>query len=77
MNRKHTGSAEEPQPMSKDKERQFSRYSVIGLTIAAVIYTIYAFWLGNYHTRETALLGWFAATWAWWFWLFEQRKVKR
>lgn len=76
MNHKNPGMAEEPKPISKEEERQFYRYSALGWTIAAVLYTTYAFWKGNHQTKETALLGWLIATWSWGYWIYERRKAK-
>ena len=77
VNRKNPGLAEEPKPISKEEERSFYLYAALSWSLAASLYTIYAFWKGNPHTQETALLGWFLATWSWGYWLYERRKANR
>ncbi len=77
VNRKNPGLIEEPKPISKEEESQFIRYSALGWTVAAFLYTAFAFWKGNHHTQETALLGWLMAALSWGFWLYEQHKAKR
>jgi len=77
VNRKNPGLAEEPKPISKEEERSFYLYTALSWSLVASLYTIYAFWKGNPHTQEIALLGWFLATWSWGYWLYERRKANR
>lgn len=75
-NRKNPGSVEE-EPMSKADERQFYRAFALGWTIAATLYTAYAFWTDNLHRQETAWLGWLMTALAWGAWAYETRKSKK
>ena len=77
MNRKNPGLAEEPEPMSQEEERHFYLYSALGWTVAAILYTAYAFWRGDPWRHETALLGWILAAGSWGGWLYEKRKATR
>lgn len=43
MNRKNPGLVE-PETLSKADELHYIRYSAVGWTIAALLYTVYAFW---------------------------------
>ncbi len=76
VNRKNPGLAE-PEPVSKSDKLLFYRCAAIGWTIAAALFTAYAFWKDDYHLKGTAGLGWFMVVWTWGFWYYEQRKIER
>lgn len=75
MNRKNPGLAEE-KPITQAEQRQFYFCHAVGWTIAASLFTAYAFWKGIGPTKETALFVWAMAAWAWFAWWYERCKAK-
>lgn len=75
MNRKNPGLAK-TEPVSSREELDFYRYSAVGWTIAAVLFTAYSAWRwGGEHWA--AGLGWLIALWSWVTFWIARRKARR
>lgn len=61
--------------MAEDKHHWL--YDAAGWTIAAAIFTAYAFWRGDAHTQTNSGLGWLVAICLWGVVMYEGYKSKK
>ena len=76
MNRKNPGLVE-PEPVSRREELDFYRYSAVGWTIAAVLYTAYMAWRWGGHRWGAAGFCALIALWSWASFWMARRKSRR
>jgi hypothetical protein len=60
-----------------DEEKHHWFYMAFGWTIAAALFTGWAFWLGDAHSRSFSGLGWLLALYWWCVALWERHKSNR
>ncbi len=66
-----------PQETETTDDKRHWLYAALGFTIAAALFTGWAFWLGDAHSRSFSGVGWLVSLYLWSVMLYEKHKAKR